>query len=107
MAAVVRASSCCRSGPASAGSRGAVAAGSAQETESPEDEALFEALREWRRAESLAGSVPAFVVASDRALRDIVALRPRTRDDLLSCYGIGPQKAARYGDAILEVIARH
>jgi ATP-dependent DNA helicase RecQ len=70
------------------------------------DESLFEALREWRRAESLAGGVPAFVVASDRALRDIAAARPRTMDELLACHGIGPQKAERYGGAILAIVRR-
>ncbi|MGE5177570.1 MAG: RecQ family ATP-dependent DNA helicase [Bacteroidota bacterium] len=70
------------------------------------DEALFEELREWRRTEALEGGVPAFVVATDRALRDIAATRPRTRDELLTCHGIGPQKAAKYGAAILKVVAR-
>jgi ATP-dependent DNA helicase RecQ len=74
--------------------------------ESEQDEVLFETLREWRRAESLAGGVPAFVVATDRALRDIAALRPTTIDELLTCHGIGPQKAERYGAAIVEVVAR-
>jgi len=73
-------------------------------TEAEPDEALFEALREWRRAESLAGGVPAFVVATDRALRDIATLRPKTTDALLACHGIGPQKAERYGAAILAVV---
>lgn len=70
------------------------------------DEALFEALREWRRTESLAGGVPAFVVATDRALREIATLRPRTTDELLTCHGIGPQKAERYGAAILAIVRR-
>ena len=70
------------------------------------DESLFESLREWRRAESLAGGLPAFVVATDRALRDIAAARPRTAEELLACHGIGPQKAVKYGDSILEVVAR-
>jgi len=44
-------------------------------------------------------------VASDRSLRDIAARRPATREDLLLCHGIGPAKAARHGEAILEVLS--
>ena len=45
------------------------------------------------------------VVASDRTLREIAALRPRTLDDLMAVHGIGPAKADRYGRGFLEVVA--
>jgi ATP-dependent DNA helicase RecQ len=85
--------------------RGSVASTARGRSGEP-DEALFEALREWRRTESLAGGVPAFVVATDRALREIATLRPTTTDELLTCHGIGPQKAERYGAAILAIVRR-
>jgi len=44
------------------------------------------------------------VVASDRCLRDIALLRPHDRDTLLLAHGIGPAKAERYGDGLLEVV---
>jgi superfamily II DNA helicase RecQ len=47
------------------------------------------------------------VVASDRTLREIAAERPRTREQLLSIHGIGPAKAARYGDGLLRVVREH
>jgi ATP-dependent DNA helicase RecQ len=68
-------------------------------------QAVFEALRRWRLAGAQREGVPAYVVASDRTLRDIALLRPRTLDQLLLAHGIGPQKAERYGAAILEVVA--
>jgi len=49
--------------------------------------------------------VPPYVVASDRALRDIAALRPRTAAELELAHGIGPAKAAKYGAGFLEVVA--
>ena len=67
--------------------------------------ALFQRLR-GRRME-LAGrdSVPPYVVASDRSLRDLALLRPRSREQLLLAHGIGPAKADKYGPELLAVIA--
>jgi len=48
--------------------------------------------------------VPPYVVASDRSLRDIAVLRPKTLTELQSAHGIGPAKATRYGDGILAVV---
>ena len=46
------------------------------------------------------------MVASDRTLRDIARLRPRNADELALAYGIGPQKAERYGADVLRVVAQ-
>jgi ATP-dependent DNA helicase RecQ len=50
--------------------------------------------------------VAPFIVASDRTLREIALLRPRSIEELRLAHGIGPDKARRYGAAWLEVIAR-
>jgi ATP-dependent DNA helicase RecQ len=67
--------------------------------------ALFEALRRLRSELARAENVPAFVVASDRTLRDIAVLRPRGLAALQLAHGIGPAKAERYGERILAVVA--
>jgi ATP-dependent DNA helicase RecQ len=67
---------------------------------------LFEALRAHRLSVARSDAVPPFVVASDRTLRDIARLRPRTESELLEAHGMGPVKAARYGAGILSVIAQ-
>jgi ATP-dependent DNA helicase RecQ len=67
---------------------------------------LFEALRSHRLLIARAESVPPFVVASDRTLRDMARSRPLTQSQLLSVYGMGPVKAARYGDGFLEVMKK-
>jgi ATP-dependent DNA helicase RecQ len=68
--------------------------------------ALFEALRVHRLAVARGQGVPSYVVASDRTLREMATLRPRTIGALLAIHGIGPAKADRYGSGFLEVIAR-
>jgi ATP-dependent DNA helicase RecQ len=76
------------------------------ESELDEDSlALFEALRAHRLTVARAESVPPFFVASDRTLRDMARSRPRSAHELLSVYGMGPVKAARYGEGFLSVLA--
>ncbi|HET9926469.1 MAG TPA: HRDC domain-containing protein, partial [Methylomirabilota bacterium] len=53
------------------------------------------------RAEGLAP----FIVASDRTLRDIAAIRPRTLVALQEAHGVGPLKAERYGAGLLRIVA--
>jgi ATP-dependent DNA helicase RecQ len=53
------------------------------------------------RAEGLAP----FIVASDRTLRDIATLKPRTPAELEMAHGVGPHKALRYGPGFLRVVA--
>jgi ATP-dependent DNA helicase RecQ len=65
---------------------------------------LFERLRQHRLAVARAESVPPYVVASDRSLREIAALRPRDRAELQEVHGIGPAKAAKYGDGFLALV---
>jgi ATP-dependent DNA helicase RecQ len=74
--------------------------------EPPGAAAVFEALRAHRLALARAASVPPYVVASDRTLRDLAMVQPRTLDALLSVHGIGPAKAERFGRGFLEVIER-
>ena len=71
-----------------------------------EAEPVFEALRRLRLELAREDRVPAFVVASDRTLRDVALLRPRTSDELQRAHGIGPAKAERYGPRILAAVAR-
>jgi len=66
---------------------------------------LFEALREWRRAEAQAQGVPAYVIFQDRTLAEIAAARPRSLDALGAISGVGASKLQRYGAAVLRLIA--
>ncbi len=68
---------------------------------------LFEALRAVRRALAEEASVPPYVVASDRSLREMIELRPRSHAQLEEVFGFGPAKVERYGDAFLTALAAH
>jgi ATP-dependent DNA helicase RecQ len=67
--------------------------------------ALFEALRRHRLEVARGEGIAPFIVASDRTLRDIAMLRPRNLGELQLAYGVGRQKAERYGRGFLRVVA--
>jgi RecQ family ATP-dependent DNA helicase len=68
------------------------------------DEGLVERLRGWRLERSQEDAVPAYVVLHDTTLRELAAVRPRTRTELAGIKGLGPVKVERYGDDILAVL---
>jgi ATP-dependent DNA helicase RecQ len=65
---------------------------------------LFDRLRELRREIADRQGVPAYVVFSDRTLREMAEARPGTEDELLDVSGVGPAKLARYGERFLRAI---
>jgi ATP-dependent DNA helicase RecQ len=67
-------------------------------------EVLFGALRRHRLGLAREAGVAPFVIASDRTLREVARLRPRTPDELALVHGIGPHKLERYGEGLLRVI---
>ena len=69
-----------------------------------EEEELFQRLRDLRRGIADRQGVPAYVVFSDKVLREMVARHPRTASDLLDVSGVGPTKLERYGDAFLGAL---
>lgn len=71
----------------------------------PGDEALFGALRTLRQRLAAEQNLPPYVIAHDSVLIELAAKRPRTEGDLYGISGMGDRKIARYGAAILEVIA--
>ena len=73
----------------------------------PTDEQLMADLRAWRLAHARADEVPAYRVAADTVLAEIVKERPASIAALRRVKGIGPDKLDRYGDEILAIVARH
>jgi DNA helicase-2/ATP-dependent DNA helicase PcrA len=71
----------------------------------PEPEVL-DALRAWRSAAARAAGVPAYLVLHDATLLALAEARPRTRAGLLELPGLGPVRTERFGDALLDVLAR-
>ena len=71
----------------------------------PVGQEIFEALRRHRLALAREAGIAPFIIASDRTLRDLALLRPRTPDELALAHGIGPNKIERYGAGLLRVIS--
>ena len=69
-----------------------------------EDAELFGRLREWRRTQAAAQSVPPYVVFSDATLVAIADARPSSRSALAQISGVGPTKLTRYADPVLAVL---
>jgi ATP-dependent DNA helicase RecQ len=65
---------------------------------------LFERLRLVRREIADEMNVPAFVVFSDKTLRAVARARPATEDALLGVKGVGPKKAAAFGERFLAAL---
>jgi ATP-dependent DNA helicase RecQ len=71
----------------------------------PEDAALFDALRDWRRREASRQGVPPYVIFHDRTLADIARRRPAGPAALHQIDGLGTVKIDRYGEAVLALVA--
>ena len=74
------------------------------QTVTPESQDLFEELRALRKRLAGERNVPAYVVFSDATLREMAAVKPANRSELLAISGVGPAKLETYGDAFLELI---
>ncbi|HEY9524635.1 MAG TPA: HRDC domain-containing protein, partial [Thermopolyspora sp.] len=64
--------------------------------------AVFERLRAWRAAMAKEQGVPAYVIFHDATLRQIAAESPSSLTELGGITGVGENKLAKYGQAILD-----
>ena len=65
---------------------------------------LFDTLRKLRYEISKEESVPAYVIFSDAALRQMEIERPMSDQELLAIDGVGKAKLEKYGDAFIKTI---
>ena len=70
----------------------------------PQDQGLWEKLRDLRRRLAEAAGVPPYVIFHDSTLKEMVRLRPSSPEDLLTLHGIGQTKLDRYGAAFLQTL---
>ena len=66
---------------------------------------LFGRLRALRARLARRQGVPAYAVFSDKTLRELAVVRPRTMEELKSVSGIGDAKARRYGRQFLSELS--
>jgi len=64
----------------------------------------FAALRAWRLEQARSQSLPPYVIFADSVLRDIVAVRPTTLDEMSRIKGVGASKLERYGADVLRIL---
>jgi ATP-dependent DNA helicase RecQ len=70
----------------------------------PEDNELFERLRELRRDLAEEQGVPPFVIFSDKTLYSMCELMPTSLTEMLDVKGVGESKLEKYGDLFLDVL---
>ena len=70
----------------------------------PEDEALFQRLRDIRKELADRQKVPAYIVFSDKVLVEMATRRPSNDHELLDVPGVGPAKLEKYGPTFLEAL---
>ena len=71
---------------------------------SPEDTAVYEAVKEWRRRTAESENVPPYVIFGDKTIEELVQKKPRTERELLTVFGIGAVKAERFGAALIRLL---
>jgi ATP-dependent DNA helicase RecQ len=69
----------------------------------PEQQALDQRLREWRKAESEKLNLPLFFVLASTTLLSIVLARPQNLVQLKTIHGLGHEKIEKFGAGILEI----
>jgi len=65
---------------------------------------LFVRLRDHRAGVARQRGLPAYCIAHDRTLVELVEKRPRTLGDLAGIHGFGPSRVEQYGAGFLAVI---
>jgi ATP-dependent DNA helicase RecQ len=66
------------------------------------DDTQYEKLREWRLGQ--AEGKPAFTVAANTVLEEILRRRPSSTEELIEIRGIGPAFCEKHGESLLEVL---
>ncbi len=67
-------------------------------------EEKFQMLKSWRKQKAQTLDTPAFIIFSDRTLKDIVLKSPESLDQLRSVYGIGDDKIEKFGAELLTLL---
>ncbi|KKN52439.1 hypothetical protein LCGC14_0612410 [marine sediment metagenome] len=73
----------------------------------PQDQALWDALRELRAELAKQNGVPPYVIFHDATLQELCRYRPNDMTAMQRISGVGQQKLAHYGQAFLTVVKQH
>lgn len=81
------------------------AAGPSGEALPPEKVGVLHRLKAWRLRTAKELDQPAFVIFSDKSLRDLVLRNPKSVSDLANVYGFGPSKIEKFGADVLRELS--
>lgn len=70
-----------------------------------DQQAIFDRLKSVRAEIAQEASMPAYVIAHDRTLHDMVIKNPRSREAMLTVHGMGPARVDHYGDRFLAALS--
>jgi ATP-dependent DNA helicase RecQ len=79
----------------------------AQASSESADPELLAVLKAWRKELASEQAVPPYVIFADKVLEGIAARKPANEFELLEIAGIGPGKAAKFGEIVLELVQKH
>jgi len=68
------------------------------------DQGLFQILRKKRSELAREKSLPAYIIFSDKTLRDIAAQKPLTKEAFSDVYGVGENKLKSYADIFINLV---
>ncbi len=71
------------------------------------DANLFEILKIKRKELAQAKNVPAFIIFSDKSLKDMVRKMPVSQAEMLAVNGVGENKLQLYGEVFISVILQY
>ncbi len=78
--------------------------GGVKTTMTEEENKIAEKLRAWRKREAEEENIPAYYIFNDKTLFDIARKKPSSIRELKTCYGIGDQKAQKFGKIIIRTL---
>ncbi|MFH1798271.1 MAG: DNA helicase RecQ [Candidatus Omnitrophota bacterium] len=71
------------------------------------DQGLFQELREKRAFLAREKRVPAYIIFSDKTLRDIASRKPKTIEEFAGMYGVGENKLELYADTFIQIVKNY
>jgi ribonuclease D len=70
------------------------------------EQRLYVKLEHWRAEQASREQVPLYFICPDRTLHQLAIDAPRSLDQLIPIFGLGPLRIARYGQALLTLLER-
>lgn len=74
------------------------------ETLSPDEVKILNALKYWRSEKAKEQNLPTYFIASNKELMSVAKYKPGKKEELLDIKGFGKHKIENYGEEILEIL---